>query len=107
MAVYVDPVQPVPKSRNWRWKEACHLFADTMKELLEMAGRLGLAPGWLHPAKDFPHFDLTPFKREQAVRLGALQVGIEKSIDYRRAKREGRLRKTPIQHSAFSTQHSG
>ena len=77
MSVYVDPLRATIPSPKWPFSTGCHLFADRMAELQELAGRLGLAPVWLHPVRGFAHYDLTGGKRADAVRLGAVEVGRE------------------------------
>jgi hypothetical protein len=46
--VYVDELRTVvdtQRTAQWKWSEACHLFADTERELHAFAARLGLLPG--------------------------------------------------------------
>ena len=71
MSVYVDPLFNTPKMRNWPYKRACHMFADTLRELHEMAGLIGLSRSWFQARHDFPHYDLTAWKRNQAIERGA------------------------------------
>jgi hypothetical protein len=78
MSVYVDSLFPTRRSRAWPYNQACHLSADTDDELHEFADRLGLKRSWAqsmeHPRQYFHHYDLTPGKRRQAVKLGAVEV---------------------------------
>jgi hypothetical protein len=86
MAVYVDELvgygqAPKPGSERYfgNGKQSCHLGADTLEELHEFAARLGLKRGWFQGGR-LPHYDLTPNKRAQAVRLGAVSMsGIEQA----------------------------
>jgi len=83
MAVYVDslflwPLQATkPAARalarrtGGRW---CHLTADTVDELHAFAARLGLKRAWFQDHSRHPHYDLTPGKRAQAVRMGAIET---------------------------------
>lgn len=66
MAVYVD------NSRlPWRGKSWCHLVADSLHELHDFAGRLGLRPEWFQDKTMYPHYDVTVSVRERALSLGA------------------------------------
>lgn len=78
MSVYVDPLFNAPQYRKsanerWEWKQACHLRADTEKELHAFASRLGLKREWFQ-SKSKPHYDLTANKRRQAVKFGAIEI---------------------------------
>ncbi|MBD3004807.1 DUF4031 domain-containing protein [Streptomyces sp. 5-10] len=54
-----------------RW---CHLTSDTREELHAFAGQLGLKRSWFQDHEIRWHYDLTPGKRAQAVRLGATEI---------------------------------
>jgi hypothetical protein len=68
MAVYVDDAIWRWQGRNW-----CHLIADDIDELHRFARTLGLhrlsyqGP----PTTPHPHYDLTAFERNRALRYGA------------------------------------
>lgn len=77
MAVYVDKLQnwpQPPKKGAERWfgngKPSCHLTADTLAELHAFSRRLHLRFDWFQ-SEHGGHYDLTPGKRAEAVRLGA------------------------------------
>ena len=70
VSVYVDPIRPVEYGR---WKYACHMIADTLDELHSMAGAIGMQRSWFQPSS-FPHYDLLRFRREAAVKLGAVEL---------------------------------
>lgn len=84
MAVYVDPLLHHGK-RNaphcFRGKPACHMYADTPEELHTMARRIGMKPSWFqrHPVVD--HYDLVESRRDEAVRLGAIEHDRNQSVD--------------------------
>lgn len=77
--VYVDQItwypsnavaKPAKKHGN-RW---CHLWADYGDEerLHQVANVIGLKREWFqHEGRWFPHYDLVPNKRIQAIRAGA------------------------------------
>ncbi len=70
MAVYVD---------NMRAKFGrmimCHMMADTSRELVEIAEKIGIAHRWIQkPGTAYEHFDVSLEKRAMAVRAGAIEV---------------------------------
>jgi hypothetical protein len=68
MAVYVD------RERNaFRGMFMCHMIADTLDELHNMAERIGMQRRWFQP-RSFPHYDLSEPKRALAVQAGAVEV---------------------------------
>lgn len=73
MTVYVDELQKWPTKIRCFQGGSCHLMADTVEELHEFAARLGLKRKWYQPLSS-PHYDLTPRRREMALKLGAVFV---------------------------------
>ncbi len=79
MTVYVDE----PRSFKVDYTNWCHLFADTEEELdqwVAWACKAQRDPNWINPkwkhrskglSGEFPHYDLTPRKRAEALKLGA------------------------------------
>lgn len=102
MAVYVDeiftwPIEQTPGAAHavalrtgGRW---CHMTADTVEELHAMADRIGLRRAWFQNKDGRLHYDLTPGKRMQAVRHGAV---------FKPAKEQARERKEREYDSAGS-----
>lgn len=72
MSVYVDDLFKPPKSPHGKVSEWCHMWADTEEELHQMAAKIGLRRAWFQQRQGFPHYDLSPAKREQALRNGAI-----------------------------------
>lgn len=77
MAVFVDGLRyyersPMPYGQRgpWWW---CHLFADTTAELHAFAEKIGLRMLWFQD-KRYPHYDLTPSRKRQALAAGAEQI---------------------------------
>ena len=68
MTVYVDDAGVLKDGRKWY-----HLAADTVEELHAFAERIGLKPEWFQE-KNYPHYDVTKYKRNQALREGARYV---------------------------------
>jgi len=60
---------------GWRLGPSCHLMADSLDELHDMAARLGLKRRWFQDDPRLPHYDLTTRRRAAAVHLGAREVG--------------------------------
>ena len=95
MAVYVDDLFPTRRSQRWPYYVACHMLADTVEELHEMADLIGLKRSWFQPESS-PHYDLTQRKRVFAMRAGAVAMDridmVNKIVDLRSAplqKRQG------------------
>lgn len=68
MTVYVDDAR-IPFKRMLM----CHMIADSVGELFEMAEAIGLNPKWFQ-SSSFPHFDVSISKRRLAIERGALLV---------------------------------
>ena len=69
VAVYVDGL----RDYGWHRGPSCHLIADSVEELIEFAGAIGMRREWLQ-TKSTPHFDLTAGGRTLAVAHGAIQL---------------------------------
>lgn len=69
MAVYVDDV----RNRYGRMF-MCHMWADSMDELLAMADTIGVAHKWLQrpPKASWVHFDICYAKKKKAIAAGAI-----------------------------------
>jgi hypothetical protein len=71
--IYVDEIRtydtPLP------YKQWCHMATDGDIEYLHaFARRLALKPEWFQAKPKHPHYDLTPGKRAEAIKLGAIPV---------------------------------
>ena len=77
MSVYVDELVASTPTAKWPYRRACHLYADTIGELHELAGLIGLSRSWFQNCRrsNFPHYDLTAYKRQQAIARGAIEAG--------------------------------
>lgn len=70
MTVYVDQA-----NHCYRRMIMCHMLADTDEELHEMADAIGVARKWHQKAGTVQsHYDICRAKKEQAVKLGAVQI---------------------------------
>ena len=87
MSVYLDPIRKTTPTGKWPFPTACHMWADSLDELQAFAGKLGLAPYWMHTIRGFVHYDLTELKRRQAVDLGAIEVDGRAAVKQRKEER--------------------
>ncbi len=83
MAVYVDALRPTPTIRCHGMDRACHMMADSDRELEAMAEKIGLRKAWRHG----DHYDVGANKRRQAVALGAEEVSTRDLVRLRSANR--------------------
>jgi hypothetical protein len=104
--VYVDDA-------IWQWQGLrwCHLLADDIDELHRFAAALGLKrTSYQGPPKTAkPHYDLTAFERDRALRLGAISVSREAIVAVlheMRAKNAASRRKVMNDQVPFSRQPS-
>jgi len=69
MTVYVDDVR-----HKFGRMVMCHMWADTLDELLVMADRIGVARRWLQqpPKASWVHFDIALAKKAAALAAGAV-----------------------------------
>lgn len=85
--VYVDEMVFWPnKGFSGKW---CHMWADTIKELHEMADKIGLKRSWFQPSKGGwkpDHYDLRKSKQILALDNGAI-MGSLRDV-YQKWKRE-------------------
>lgn len=69
MTVFVD------SARNALGRmKMCHMIADTLEELHEMAEKIGMQRSWFQGEASFPHYDVSLTRRGKAVRLGAVEL---------------------------------
>lgn len=69
MTVYVDDVR-----HTYGRMVMCHMWADSLDELLAMADRIGIARKWLQepPKASWVHFDISLGKKALAIEAGAV-----------------------------------
>ena len=69
MSVYVDDVR-----HSFGRMVMCHMWADSLEELLAMADRIGVQRRWLQqpPKASWVHFDISLGKKAQAIAAGAV-----------------------------------
>ncbi|MFZ1812846.1 MAG: DUF4031 domain-containing protein [Rhizobiaceae bacterium] len=87
MTVYVDEA-----IWNWQGRKWCHLMADDLDELHRFARQIGIHPlSYQGPPKtSAPHYDITAFERNRAIRMGAVAVGRREIVEvFRRVRVRG------------------
>jgi Protein of unknown function (DUF4031) len=84
MSVYVDGEQ-----NQFGRMKMCHMVADTLDELHEMAQRIGLKREWFQVSRNgTPHYDICQSKRTLAVSLGAQEIDRRKMVELARRHRK-------------------
>lgn len=86
MTIYVDELRAYPQG------EYCHMWTDESDETLDaFAKRIGLRSAWVQKSTatfgTFRHYDLTPRKRQAAVRSGAIYKPLKVWIREKRAEK--------------------
>jgi hypothetical protein len=83
MAVYVD-------KSIWKFKNMimCHLLADTISELHDMADKIGMDRKWFQSTSKTPHYDICTSKRALAVNFGATEISRKQTVAIIRKLRE-------------------
>ena len=66
---------------------SCHMAADTLDELHEMARKIGMKREWFQDNGRHPHYDLVKRRRDKAVALGAKEVTGRELVMLWRAQR--------------------
>lgn len=83
MTVFIDDIalypgeaiDPRAKMYKNRWS---HLWTDEKTKVLhDFAASIGLRKNWFQNKKDFPHYDIVPSKREEAIKKGAVCVSLK------------------------------
>ncbi len=70
-------------------KQSCHLTTDgPLSELHDFAWRIGMPPSWFQDHRIAPHYDLTPKRRERALKAGAVFVPLREQLRKGRATQE-------------------
>lgn len=89
-----------------RW---CHMLADTPEELHSFAAALGVKRSTYQgpPRTSKPHYDITAFERDRALRLGAIACSREEIVAVlRRVRKTGAFDKEFLQAAEISSRNS-
>lgn len=81
MSVYVDSEEN-PFGRM----VMCHMLADSLEELHDMAAKIGMKRSWFQP-RSTPHYDLSKSRRAAAVKLGAIEIDRYRTVEIIKAWR--------------------
>lgn len=73
--VYIDSAN-IP----YRGMKMCHMIADTLEELHLMADRIGVSRRHFQDKTKYPHYDICLTKKQQALKLGAIEVSSRELI---------------------------
>lgn len=73
MAVYLDKSTNILKGKSEWPMVTCHMIADSVEELFEMANKIGLRPEWFQPWSH-PHFDVSKTRQTRALAHGAKRL---------------------------------
>lgn len=92
MSVYVDPLLEHNGSATFRWKQSCHMYADSLEELHAMADLIGMKRRWFQNRPHLPHYDLVEARRAKAVANGAVEVSLKEMVTEMRLRRALRLK---------------
>lgn len=65
----------------------CHMVADSLEELHEMADKIGMRREWFQDNPDHPHYDLSKSRRVLAVKNGAIEIDSRQLVQWLRARR--------------------
>lgn len=87
MSVYVDPLRNHGGSATFRWKQSCHMYADTLDELHAMALAIGMKRSWFQDKLSMPHYDLVESRRRDAVRRGSVEHTTREMVSFMQARR--------------------
>ena len=82
MGVYVDEMEA-----EFRQMKMCHMIADSLEELHEMADKIGVKRKWFQP-KSFPHYDVCKSKKILAVENGAKIISPDEFVQVMKRYRE-------------------
>lgn len=88
MTVYVD--ESIFKYGRMKM---CHMWADTLEELHQMADKIGINRKWFQqpPKASWEHYDICLQKKRQAIMLGAVSVDRYTALEHQ-ARKNGNMK---------------
>lgn len=84
------PVYVGPSLYRYGRMVMCHMVADSLDELHEMAERIGLRK-WFQDKARYPHYDVSKSKRAMAVYFGAIETDERRIIEVARRCADGNV----------------
>jgi hypothetical protein len=85
MSVYVDNAL-----NHFGRMNMSHMIADTLKELHEMADKIGVQRKWFQDNSDHPHYDISQSKKALAIQYGAVSVDVRELVEIIKSKRKNK-----------------
>ena len=76
-----EHVRRVGAQNGHQW---CHLWSDDLNALHELAEKIGMRREWFQNRPGFPHYDLVPRHRVEAIKCGAVERSL---LEYLRERR--------------------
>lgn len=95
MTVYVDDVR-----HRYGRMVMCHMWADTLDELLAMADRIGVQRKWLQqpPKASWVHFDISLGMKAKAIAAGAVLTDKYGPLEFEARRKGNQARLDQIAH---------
>lgn len=87
MGVYLDNSTNILKGRSEWPMVTCHMIADSVEELFDMANKIGMRPEWFQPWSH-PHFDVSKSRQTLALAQGARRLERREFVTRIRAYRK-------------------
>jgi len=81
MTVYVDNF-----NAQYGRMIMCHMMADSLDELHQMADKIGINRKWFQNKPRFPHYDIAKSKKALAIQHGAVEVTPQQLVTIMREK---------------------
>ncbi len=75
MTVYVDDMKV-----KYGRMIMCHMVADTINELHEMADKIGIKRKWFQDKPNHPHYDISLGRKRLAIQYGAKEITIKEIV---------------------------
>lgn len=83
MAVYVDYCK-----NKYQRMLMCHMLADSIEELHDMAEKIGVKKKWFQIDNMFLHYDICQSKRKLAIKNGAIEMNTKDILKKLKSKYE-------------------
>jgi hypothetical protein len=84
MTVYVDDMRA-----NFGRMIMCHMMADSLEELHDMAEKIGMKRKWFQNHPKYPHYDVSLTRRKLAIEYGAQEITSKDLVKMMRRRKDG------------------